>query len=96
MDKTARIVWIVIILAVLLTLMVSTTFSEDLSYRGVKFNPFPRIWFGTNSDWTDHTVTTQPETVIETIINKKSNNSLLKVSFSGGRLSFITDEYNLN
>jgi hypothetical protein len=54
----------------------------------------PRIWVGTDSSWQDKEVTTSPQTVVSIDIKKKKNNSLLKISFFGGRLSFTANTYN--
>jgi hypothetical protein len=51
----------------------------------------PKIWLAFNGSWDNHVVTHTPETVTSVNIVKQENSSILKVSFSGGRLSFQAD-----
>jgi hypothetical protein len=56
------------------------------------FSASPKIWVASNGAWNNHVVTHTPETVASVDIIKQESSSTLKVSFSGGRLSFQTDE----
>jgi hypothetical protein len=56
----------------------------------------PKIWVAFNDSWANQTVTQTPQTVASVVINKQEDTSTLKVSFSGGRLSFQADGSNLN
>lgn len=56
----------------------------------------PKIWVGTNSDLNNHEITFTPQTVTEITINKLSDSSVLKMAFSGGRISFICDANDVN
>ena len=50
-----------------------------------------QMWIGSNSSWTGQEVTVTRQKVVGIKINKTSSSSMLKVSFSGGRLSFMSD-----
>ena len=53
----------------------------------------PQLWYAINSNWQDVEVTTETATIVDLVIKKRYDNSVLKVSFSGGRLSLWSDEY---
>jgi hypothetical protein len=60
------------------------------------FSANPQIWVASNGTWSNQIVTHTPETVASVVINKQEGASTVKVSFSGGRLSFQADESNQN
>ena len=60
------------------------------------FSANPKIWVAFNGSWNNQVVTQSPQTVASVVINKQEDASTLKVSFSGGRLSFQADGSNLN
>jgi hypothetical protein len=51
----------------------------------------PQMWYGTNSILSDSPVDLAGTEVVRLVFNKRSAASILKVSFSGGRLSLSTD-----
>jgi hypothetical protein len=56
----------------------------------------PKIWVASNGTWSNQAVTHTPQTVASVNIVKQDDSSTLKVSFSGGRLSFQADDSNQN
>ncbi|MBU4231317.1 MAG: hypothetical protein L6277_13400 [Desulfobacterales bacterium] len=62
----------------------------------VVFSANPKIWVAFNGTWGNQVVTHTPQTVASLVINKQEDTSTLKVSFSGGRLSFQADASDLN
>jgi len=49
------------------------------------------ILVGKNDTWSDQVVTTTPQTVVELSVDLENEAPILKVTFSGGRLSFTVD-----
>jgi hypothetical protein len=60
------------------------------------FSASPKIWVAFNGTWGNQVITHTPQTVVSVVINKQEDTSTLKVSFSGGRLSFQADGSALN
>ena len=57
--------------------------------------PIPTIWTASNESWNNHEITIQPEVVVSVTVQIPTSSNLLKITFSGGDLTFQADG-NLN
>jgi hypothetical protein len=51
-----------------------------------------KMWTVSNSSWIDKEITVASRKIVGVTISKTSSLSVLKITFSGGRLSFISDK----